>query len=203
VSDSGYSRVECLAGKPLIITVKMDGSNALLVKEGVAARNAAVAAHRSFDMLKSIHARICHLIPGHVQVFGEWLYAKHSIHYTGPLALTSLYQVFAVYDRNTQLWLGWRDVEEWAAKLGFETVPILEFVQDENSGKLAATLQKCGADIVARGQEGFVVRSVYPFYYGQFQDNIAKYVRPNHVTTDAHWSKQPIRRNEVVRKPAA
>jgi len=200
VSDAGYSKVECLVGKPLIVTVKMDGSNALLVKEGVAARNASVATHRSFDMLKSIHAKVGHLIPEQVQVFGEWLYAKHSIHYTDKLALTSLYQVFAVYNRKTQLWLGWRDVEEWAARLGFETVPIVEFVREENFGKLVAKLQKNGEKLVAKGQEGFVVRSIYPFYYGQFQDNIAKYVRPNHVTTDVHWSRQPIQKNEVAKR---
>jgi hypothetical protein len=198
VRDAGYSKVECLVGKPLIVTAKMDGSNALLVREGVAARNASVATHRSFDMLKSIHSHIGHLISPDVQVFGEWLYAKHSIHYKDKLSLTSLFQVFAGYNRKTQLWLGWRDVEDWAARLGFETVPIVEFVQEENFGKLVANLQKCGEKLVAAGQEGFVVRSIYPFYYGQFQDNIAKYVRPNHVTTDVHWSKQPIVRNEVT-----
>jgi hypothetical protein len=178
----------------------MDGSNALLVREGVAARNASVATHRSFDMLKSLHAKVGHLIPEQIQVFGEWLYAKHSIHYVSRLALTVLYQVFAVYNRNTQLWLGWRDVEGWAARLGFETVPIIQLVQEENLGKLVAKLQECGEKIVAAGQEGFVVRSTYPFYYGQFQDNIAKYVRPNHVTTDVHWSRQPIQKNEVAKR---
>ena len=61
----------------------------------------------------------------------------------------------------------------------------------------ANDVQKIGAGLVAGGQEGFVVRSTYPFYYGQFGENVAKYVRPNHVTTDVHWSKQPIVKNEV------
>jgi hypothetical protein len=45
-----------------------------------------------------------------------------------------------------------------------------------------------GDTIVNQGHEGFIVRSMYPFHYGQFEKKLGKYVRPNHVTTDEHWS---------------
>lgn len=194
IDDAGYSDVECLVGKPLIVTTKMDGSNALLTRQCVASRNASVATHKSFDMLKSVHSKISYCIPDYIQIFGEWLYAKHSIHY---LALDNLFQVFAVYHRGQKLWLGWDEVEKWAMVLGFPTVPVVRMVQETNVGKLSSVVSYLGEVAVKSGHEGIVVRSIYPFYYGQFSGNVAKYVRANHVTTDVHWSEQPIIRNRV------
>ncbi len=197
VSDSGYFNLESFLGKPLMVTTKMDGSNALLTHSIVAARNGSIAAHKSFDMLKAMHSKLAHLIPEDVQVFGEWLYAKHSIHYSGALALPSLFQVFAIYQRSTQMWLGWIVIKAWSTKLGFPTVSIVKTVEESNPQRLTHVLTRLGNDVIKEGHEGIVIRSIYPFHYGQFSSNIAKYVRPNHVTTDDHWSMQPIVKNEV------
>ena len=35
--------------------------------------------------------------------------------------------------------------------------------------------------------EGYVVRLVDSFYYGDFRKSAAKFVRANHVATTAHW----------------
>lgn len=197
VRDRGYSTIECLMGKPLLSTLKMDGSCALLVDSGVGARNATHAEHRSFDLLKQQHQQIRHLIPRGVQIFGEWMYARHSIHYVDELALDSYFQVFAVYYRNHHLWLGWDGVETWAKRLGFPTVPVLGRYVIDNMNSVYTLLDKLGNWVTEQGHEGIVIRSVYPFYYGQFKDNVAKWVRPNHVQTNAHWSKQKIVRNEL------
>jgi len=179
--------------------ILVHNSNALLTSSGVAARNASTADHKSFDLLKAMHVPIKHLVPEGIQVFGEWLYARHSIHYSGELTLPSLFQVFAVYKRPTQMWLEWAKVQEWAAKLGFETVTVLSKIQEPNVQKLIYQLTRLGNSVIEKGHEGIVVRNTYPFHYGQFQSNIAKFVRLNHVTTDEHWSMRTIERNAYAK----
>jgi hypothetical protein len=70
--------VEHLLNAPLVITTKMDGSNVQMDNKTIAARNGTTANHKSFDYLKKIHAESYkYVIPEGIQVFGEWLYAKH------------------------------------------------------------------------------------------------------------------------------
>jgi len=206
--ENGIMPWEALCNKDLIFTVKMDGSNAIFDFDGVAARNARVATHPSFDLLKATHAGMPHL-PENLEFFCEWLYAKHSIHYTGDIALNDYLQLFAVYDHRTQEWLGWQGVEDWADHLHVITVPRLARFAKEGgypgiplrftSAKLLEqTVAWCGKLAIESGHEGIVVRSMYSFPWNKFGENIAKYVRKDHVTTDTHWSQQRIVRNEVI-----
>jgi hypothetical protein len=48
------------------------------------------------------------------------------------------------------------------------------------------------------GQEGIVVRNASSFKYNDFDMNIAKYVRENHVQTDKHWSHSEIVKNTLI-----
>lgn len=197
VRETGYSPMSCFVNKPCIATLKLDGSNALIGAEDVCARNGVHAEHKSYDLLKSQHKGIAHLIPKGVQVHGEWCFAKHSIEYKDELALGSYFYVFAVYFRDYHLWLGWDGVEWWAERLGFPIIPVLDKFCLESEGEVYDRFDKIGNKVIADGHEGIVIRSTYPFYYGQFRDNVAKWVRPNHVQTDVHWSRQKIVRNEV------
>jgi hypothetical protein len=80
------------------------------------------------------------------------------------------------------------------------------------NGPLTTTICRMAAKAVADGQEGLVVRTPYPFHYATFEgydtvnsndgrswkvNAIAKWVRPNHVQTDEHWSHVRVVRNEV------
>jgi hypothetical protein len=197
VQDSGYFVFDNFKDKPLIVTIKMDGSNMMVTREKITARNGYDATHKSFDMAKALHARICDVIPDGVQIFGEWLYAKHSIFYSGDIALESLFMPFGVYTQADNMWGGWEDVEYWAKKIGFQTVPVLGRLEATELRILDNTLINMGEKVIKQGHEGIVVRSTYPFHYSQFTQNMAKYVRPNHVQTDVHWSQQPIIKNEV------
>ena len=72
----------------IVITEKMDGSNTSLEIGGCFARtHSGPPNHPSFDPLKALHASIKHQIPEGVQLFGEWLYAKHSIHMNDSLII--------------------------------------------------------------------------------------------------------------------
>jgi hypothetical protein len=199
LSDSGYFDITNFVDKPSIMTIKMDGSNLLMCHEKVTARNGYDARHKSFDLAKAIHAGVKDLIPEGVQIFGEWLYAKHSIHYTDKLAIEgSLFQPFAVYDRQTQLWLSWSEVEMWAKKLGFCTTKVVGHVESGHGWEIEREIITQGERVIKNGHEGVVVRSIYPFHYSQFKYNVAKYVRANHVQTDEHWSQQPLVKNQKV-----
>lgn len=200
---------KALCNKDVIFTVKMDGSNAIFDFDGIAARNAQVATHSSFDLLKAMHAGMPHL-PENLEFFCEWLYAKHSIHYTGENSLPDYLQLFGIYDHRRQEWLGWQDVEEWAKYLHVSTVPkVDDFFQIPHQGyprvktrytspkELESAVRDWGKLVVDSGHEGIVVRSMYSFPWNEFGQNIGKYVRKDHVTTDTHWSNQRIIRNEV------
>jgi hypothetical protein len=67
---------------------------------------------------------------------------------------------------------------------------------DEKS--LTNAIIKTGNIAIKFGHEGIVVRNAYPFHNSMWKENIAKYVRANHVQTNKHWSQQPITRNDVV-----
>src|SRR5262245_55730831 len=80
--DRRLTDVEPLLGRELVLTEKMDGSNVCLEREHVFARShTAEPRHPSFDALKAVHAALRWQIPSHWQLFGEWLWARHSITY--------------------------------------------------------------------------------------------------------------------------
>lgn len=187
--------------KPLVVLVKMDGSNALLTRDLVAARNATTAFHKSFALLKARHAAFKYLLEPGEQLLGEWLYAKHSIHYAvdgqGP-PLKALFQAFGCYRRELGLFGGWAAVCELSKRLGQVTVPVLrQAVVFHKEHELIATTMRLAKGCIETGHEGIVVRSLYPFHYYEFRRNVAKIVRPNHVQTDKHWSQCPVVKNWV------
>jgi hypothetical protein len=201
VDESGYIKTDMLVGKPLYVTVKMDGSNMFMDTEKVAARNGQDAVHKSFDMAKALHANIRKDIPENVQVFCEWLYAKHSIHYSGDMAVPDFCLVIGAYNRVNQLWYGFSDTYDLAQSLDLQMVPVIRLdFRAKTAGGITARVTEYGENAVKQGHEGVVIRSMYPCMYSQFQENIGKYVRRNHVQTDTHWMHQTMVRNEVKKR---
>lgn len=218
--DTGLTSVESLLDIPLVTTIKMDGSNTMLVadtEDPVRARNGRDAEHQSFDQLKQAYwdRNVYENLPDHLQVFGENMYAKHSIHYgcpgigcgcaernQGPV-VDDLFLVFGVYDTRFDLWLSWFETEAVADQIGFETVPTMhghdrnESQQFDDGQKFVVNYTDIAEDVVDHGHEGIIVRSMYPFHYGQFGEKLGKYVRPNHVQTDEHWSYQDTVENQI------
>lgn len=188
---------------PLVVTAKMDGSNVKLVggADGYVASRAGherSASHPSFDYLKARFQQDWQWrIPEGIVVFGEWLYARHSIHYEGDMALKSYLQVFGAYDPQYRLFLGWEEVERIAAAMGVPTTPVIAQALFTEKWTMVGRLEGMFRDAIDAGHEGIVVRSVYPFHYGQFQTWLGKAVRENHVQTDEHWTQQKLVKNEV------
>ena len=165
-----------------------------------------------FDMAKQWYWEndLYDAIPEHLQVFGEWLYAKHSIHYgcdcdepcedVGP-ALRDYFQVFGVYDTRYNLWLGWRETRRVAEDIGLLLTPPSPIGYRpsktfDNKGEAYNMLYELSREAVEQGHEGIVVRSALPFHYGQIEQRLGKYVRPGHVKEgEKHWSKRPTVQN--------
>lgn len=194
--DRRLSDLSSLLNVKTTLTEKMDGSNVCLERDRVFARSHNQAPdHPSFDLLKAFHASVRHKIPEGLQVFGEWLYAKLSIHYQG---LPSYLMAFGVRNLDSLFWLSWEDTELWAEELGVPTVPVLDKrriysteAQLETYTEYRATDFSVGGGIM----EGLVVRQTLEFPDEDFPRVVAKWVRKNHVQTDDHWRTQPIVRN--------
>ena len=114
---AGY--VRSFAQKPaLVLTEKLDGQNNCFNRYGVFARSHAAPSQHPWD--KPLRERWQHIRHdlGDLELFGENLYGIHSIAYH---ALESYYYLFAV--REGGRWLGWEEVQYYAALFDFPTVP--------------------------------------------------------------------------------
>jgi len=185
------ANADALVGEEVVVTVKLDGENSSLYQDGLHARSLSpLEGHASRNRLKALHSQICGDIPRGWRVCLENCYAKHSIHYQN---LRSWFFAISVWDRENHC-LSWDDTVEWAALLDLETVPVLwRGVWDEGAvrGVYSPTFEgdEC---------EGYVVRVVRSFAYGEFSQVLGKYVRAGHVDEACHhWMYQPVVVNEL------
>jgi hypothetical protein len=193
--DRRIESVEAFLSTDVVLTEKMDGSNVCLEADACYARtHAAPPGHVSFDAFKALHAAVKGRIPEGTQVFGEWLYAQHSIAYK---ALPSYLMVFGVRDLKTSQWASWAEVELWAEELGVATTPVLAKEWLNREWKIGAlvdlysrTPSHCGGV-----REGVVLRVAKSFADSAFDTSVAKWVRKDHVQTETHWKNQTIVRN--------
>jgi hypothetical protein len=104
--------------------------------------------------------------------------------------------VIAVYDTAWRLWLSWDETVDIARRIGYPTVPVL--CTGVYAGwQVLERITTLGTEVIKNGHEGIVIRNSYPFHYGQFGRFVGKYVRENHVQTDAHWQTRPLVKNDV------
>lgn len=194
--DRRIESVEAFLCADIVLTEKMDGSNVCLETDACYARtHASQPQHVSFDAFKALHATVKSRISEGTQVFGEWLYAKHSIVYG---ALPSYLMVFGVRDLKTAQWASWEEVELWAEELGVATTPVLakeswlnrEWKIERLVDTHSRMPSRCGGV-----REGVVLRVAKSFADSAFDTSVAKWVRMDHVQTETHWKNQSIIRN--------
>ena len=175
-----------LHGMHVVITTKMDGENTTLYRDHYHARSLDSRHHSSRDWIKAYHATIKADIPENWRICGENLYAQHSIRYDD---LPSYFMGFSVWNEFNAC-LDWYTTLEWFEILGITPVPIL--YKGMYSDKIVDDII-AGLDITK--QEGFVIRNTQSFLYDDFGMNVAKWVRPAHVTTQDHWMHSEIKAN--------
>jgi len=172
------------------VTEKMDGENASIYSDGyIHARSIDGNKHPWQTWLKSYIQTWYRDIPEGWRICGENLYAKHSIEYT--FRDESYYfQVFGIYnERNVRLSL--EVMLEWCDILNLHFVPIIYEGKYDKDVIMRMFEDYKSANVALRNNEteGFVISNADAFKYEDFSQNVGKYVRANHVTTDAHWSK--------------
>ncbi|KFK92664.1 MULTISPECIES: RNA ligase family protein [unclassified Serratia (in: enterobacteria)] len=178
----------------LIHTEKLDGENNCLNQYGVFARSH--AAPTVSPWTRQIRQRWQQIKNdlGDIELFGENVYATHSIEYR---ALEQDFYLFAV--RCKDIWLSWEEVRFYAALFDFACVPELA-LSDQRQTEAeyrASIIEQAGEagcfaphDVhtgLPCSMEGIVTRNAAEFPVAQFSHNVFKYVRKNHVKTDRHW----------------
>lgn len=180
--DKRISTMKYLENCEVVITEKLDGENTCMERNYIHARSEHNTTHPSRNMVKALHASIKDKIPEYIAVFGENMYAKHSIAYD---KLDSVFYVFAVFNKETRTFLSWDSTEYMAKHLGLKTVPVMyrgpfdgDWIGDSPKSHLSSEVA-----------EGHVVRRADEISLDQFSQRVAKYVRSNHVQTDQHWKR--------------
>lgn len=200
--------MERLIGYPIVITEKVDGSNASLEADGCFARtHSGPPSHLSFDGLKALHAAVKHKIPDDVQFFGEWCYARHSIEYN---ALPGYFLLFNVacypksrsndkFHTDGRVWYPWDMVEMYAEDIGVPTVPVLYKGKVDSESQLKELVESFMNQPSSCGgiREGVVARVADTFKELEFPSCVMKCVRANHVQTSEHWKDQEIIKNKL------
>lgn len=185
--------IDQIIGQPIVITEKLDGENTCLNQAGVFARSHAAPTQNPWasylwDYWNQIHFQLDEL-----EIFGESLFAIHSITYT---ALEQYFYVFGV--REGDLWLPWEQVVMYADLLNLSLAPVLfeGIVHSEDELKvLVDNLLQESSELESWQvtqevpKEGVVVRLASGFSAEAFDESVFKWVRANHVQTDEHWTR--------------
>lgn len=167
----------------VVVTEKLDGENYTLYRDHCHARSVDSGRHESRTWIKSFHSTIAHEIPDTFRICGENVYAMHSIYYTD---LISYFYGFSIWeDENC---LSWDDTIDYFSLLNITSVPVL--YKGIYNGDIIKSLD-------VSGKEGYVIRKCNAFNYKDFQKNVAKFVRANHVQTDSHWMYSEITPNKL------
>lgn len=173
-------------GKEVVITEKMDGENTTFYADYMHARSINYRHHPSRAWVKNLHAQIAYLIPNGWRICGENVFAKHSIAYHN---LESYFYLFSVWNDQNNC-LSWQETIDWAKNLGLATPRVLYRGPWQEKKILSLSID---TDQI----EGYVVRSAHDFAYEAFSENVAKWVRKNHVETDEGWLHHEVVPNQL------
>jgi len=219
IMPNGY--MDVFSKMDLIITEKLDGQNLCFNKDGVYARSHVSPTEHAWDkpMIELWNLIKHDLGKGELELFGESMYAIHSIEYS---KLENYFYLFGV--RENGKWLSWEEVKFYASLFDFPTVPEIKSNKplsdfyansdDENfdlrrwlhyvlgmswqeyvetPGQLGGfdpkTNRPCCEGFVVRNSKSFIVNEGLLPVMNNEFDSLFKIVRQKHVKTDEHWTK--------------
>ncbi|NCD68115.1 RNA ligase family protein [Mucilaginibacter agri] len=194
IAHDYWEHLKCIPN--LIHTEKLDGENNCLSKLGVFARShVAPTASAWTGNLRRFWQLIKNDL-GDLEIFGENLYAIHSIEYR---KLQHHFYVFGI--REHDKWLSWEETQFYANMLDLPTVPVVKREAKPTDQQIFETeiltlVNGPGIfdpydvhDQKATTMEGIVSRNADSYPVESFAQNVFKYVRKGHVKTDAHWTR--------------
>ena len=190
----------------VVVSEKADGENTTHTRIKTHARSVDSKAHWSRDRMRALQQELKWKLeqPQFADIHricGENMVAQHSIAYT---ELPAYFLCFGIWDRRNVCY-SWDDMEILCAELELSLVPLLARGIYQKDGTI---LQADGTsvkliDLCTRHgklgglQEGAVMRLAGEFHYDDYGRAVAKYVRPNHVTTGEHWMLQAPKENKL------
>lgn len=177
-------------GKRVIITEKLDGECSGIAYGNIHARSLDSKDHPSRHWLKNAYGYLTYILDPNMKIFGENVFAEHSIHYVN---LSSYFYAFSVLYKTT--FLSWDDTVYELNKLNVTHAPIIyDGLWDD------IIFKHIEVGSTEKGEmEGYVVRLADSFDITDFSKSIAKYVRAGHVQTDEHWLDKPMVKNELLK----
>ena len=187
--DRVMSEKDPFAGEPVVVTVKVDGECTTIYADGVHARSLDYRPHPSRNWMKATAARVAQDIPRHWRICGENLWAEHSIAYRN---LDDFFLVFSVWNEKN-VCLSWAETKEWAALLGFRTVPVI--YEGDGDRRHIEGLHR--AEFGGDPMEGYVVRLAGSFPYSAYRRAVGKFVRSGHNVTAHDWERQKVKPNAL------
>ncbi len=190
--DKVISSINNFKEKEIVVTEKLDGENTSMYSDHIHARSINSRTHSSRSTVKALHGKIKHKIPANWRVCGENLYACHSIYYEN---LESFFYIFAVYNEENTC-LSWNEIVDFSKTLELPVVPVL-YQGKWNEKAVKQCWSGTSTASPNNEQEGYVVRLKDKFVYETHIDNVAKYVRRNHVQTDQHWMHKEVKPNKL------
>lgn len=188
LSDDWFEKYR---GKEVVFTEKLDGENTMMNKQDIYARSHTSPtrspwSRNLWNPVDGLYWKLKPLIGVNEEIFGENLYGEHSIHYC---CLSSYWHLFAVNDGSR--WYSWDEIKEFAEILEVPHVPELcrgVITYEPDVEEIINDLMQYGSNYGSI-KEGIVMRLTDSFDLYHFSDYVCKWVRPNHVQTDEHWTK--------------
>ena len=188
-------------GREIVITEKLDGENIHMNQKDCYARSDGAPtrspwSRNIWDPTDGLYWKIKGLIGQDETIFGENLYGEHSIHYG---SLDNYFHLFAANDGVN--WYSWNDVKLLANYFEVPHVPELwkgMIYKEEDLTNLVKKFVSIPS-IYGDQREGVVVRITDSFPIEDFSKYVCKWVRPNHVQTDEHWTKN-WKKAELINK---
>ncbi len=191
VSDLDY---EIFKGMNVVVTEKMDGENFSVYNNGYHSRSlfseqdTRPKLKESRKWIKGYCSQFQYNIPEGWRFIFENVYAKHSIFYDNLETYAYLLSIWS----EDNFCLGWGETKTLASQFGLTPPKVLY------EGKYDETILKQIWNTNNNGSiEGFVVRNANTFHFDDFQKNVLKFVRKNHVQTTNHWVNEPLIKNLI------
>ena len=176
------------AGRPIVVSEKLDGGNTLLHRGQVYARSVfAPSTGKWMAMVKKHHA--WKVTEPDVFLYGEDIYGVHSIEYD-PVPEAETFYAFALRDAEG-CFSSFREMVSYAEEREIPVVPTLFEGTFPEVRDLRDFVSRAHAKPSALGgaREGVVIRAARAFPAQEFPDNVCKSVRAGHVQSEEHWSK--------------
>jgi hypothetical protein len=187
--DKIMTSIEGLKVKDLLISEKMDGENTTIHSEGTHARSPDSRYHPSRDWIKAFAAGISPQLESHERIVGENLFAQHSLAYD---ALPSFFMGFS--------WIVGNEIQSWdATLLRFEELGIAPVTVLYRGSYTNGVFESIADQLDLARQEGFVARDAVGFSESEMPARIGKYVRANHVQSEAHWMNSELVPNRLAK----